>query len=740
MVSPTLAQREAAKLPSPCSPIAGTRPGTTQNHPVGVGGGTPSRRGRSAGLQTGIAATGRETPTAMFAACRNPSGDGAETTQWVWVAGRHPEGVGTPVFRPASRPQAAKLPPPCSPIAGTRPGTAQNHPVGVGGGTPSRRGRSAGLQTGIAAKGRETPIARFADCRNPSGDNAEPPSGGGWRDAIQKGQERRSSDRHRGQRPRNSHRHVRRLPEPVRGRRRTTQWGWVAGRHPEGAGAPVFRPASRPKAAKLPSPCSPIAGTRPGTTQNHPVGVGGGTPSRRGRNAGLQTGIAAKGRETPTAMFAACRNPSGDGAEPPSGCGWRDAIQKGQERRSSDRHRGQRPRNSHRHVRRLPEPVRGQRRTTQWVWVAGRHPEGAGAPVFTPASRPKAAKLPPPCSPLAGTRPGTTQNHPVGVGGGTPSRRGRSAGLHTGIAAKGRETPIARFADCRNPSGDDAEPPSGGGWRDAIQKGQERRSSDRHRGQRPRNSHRSVRRLPEPVRGQRRTTQWGWVAGRHPEGVGTPVFRPASRPKAAKLPPLCSPLAGTRPGTTQNHPVGVGGGTPSRRGRSAGLQTGIAAKRPRNSHRHVRRLPEPVRGRRTAVRTRGWRCAMLVACCAMQRSDDGSFARCAGDAGLKTGAPGGAKARSADSLDGAGVKRHEPCHLGRGRARSAGAGTPVFRPASRPEAAKLPSLCSPLAGTRPGTAQNHPVGVGGGTPSPLDAAPCREMTTGVSPPAGAMPV
>ena len=180
--------------------------------------------------------------------------------------------MGAPVFRPASRPQAAKLPSPTAKKRGTR---------------------SAGLQTGIAAVGRETPIAHCEEARD---------------------QERRCSDRHRGRRPRNSHRPLRRSAGP---------------------GAPVFRPASRPQAAKLPSPTAKKRGTR---------------------SAGVQTGIVAG---------AHCEEA-------------RD-----QERRCSDRHRGRRPRNSHRPLRRSAGP---------------------GAPVFRPASRPQAAKLPSPTAKKRGTR------------------------------------------------------------------------------------------------------------------------------------------------------------------------------------------------------------------------------------------------------------------------------------------------------------------------------------------------
>ena len=120
---------------------------------------------------------------------------------------------------------------------------------------------------------------------------------------------RRSSDRHRGQRPRNSQTHPRPSPKPNQGRRGRPQPGAPVFRPaswPEGPrnsqtqpspspepnqrrrgrpqpGAPVFRPASRPKAAKLPNSATPTARTQPETARTPPA-----------RSAGLQTGIVAR--------------------------------------------------------------------------------------------------------------------------------------------------------------------------------------------------------------------------------------------------------------------------------------------------------------------------------------------------------------------------------------------------------------------------------------------------------------
>ena len=459
---------EVANLPSPPAKKRGTR---------------------NAGLPTGIAAEGREPPIAHGEEARDQERRSSDRHR-----GRRPRtshrprrrsaGPGTPVFRPASRPQVANLPSP----------------------TVKKRGtRSAGLPTGIAAEGREPPIAHREEARN---------------------QERRSSDRHRGRRPRTSHRPPRRsagpgtpvfrpasrpeaanLPSPTAKKRGTRNAGLptgiaAAGREPPiahreeardqerrssdghrgrrsrtshrpprrsaGPGAPVFRPASRPQAANLPSPTTKKRGTR---------------------NAGLPTGIAAAGREPPIAHREEARD---------------------QERRSSDRHRGRRSRTSHRQSRRSAEP---------------------GTPVFRPASRPEAANLPSPTAKKRGTR---------------------SAGLPTGIAAAGREPPIAHREEARD---------------------QERRSSDRHRGRRPRTSHRPPRRSAGP---------------------GTPVFRPASRPKVANLPSPTAKKRGTRSAGLQTGIAAGGRETPianreEARDQERGSSDRHRGRRPRTSHRPPRR-------------------------------------------------------------------------------------------------------------------------------------------------------
>ena len=49
-----------------------------------------SKKRRSAGLQTGIAAAGRETPTATFVRCVDPTGEGEAPSVPAWVVLRHP--------------------------------------------------------------------------------------------------------------------------------------------------------------------------------------------------------------------------------------------------------------------------------------------------------------------------------------------------------------------------------------------------------------------------------------------------------------------------------------------------------------------------------------------------------------------------------------------------------------------------------------------------------------------------
>ena len=393
------------------SPPGAARSGTPPVLPAGAF--TPARPPRNAGLHTGIARSAGETPVApphlalqdqerRQSSRRGPSH-------------RHAR-PGTPVFRPASPAPRAKLPSPLPPVWRSR--------------TPV------------------TPVA---------------PPGLALPD-----QERRQSSR-RGP----SHRHAR-------------------------PGTPVFRPASPAPRAKLPSPLPPVWRSRtpvtpiappprmaqPNPSNSHrpsrPGAAGSGTPPV------LPAGPFTPARPPGTPVFRPAssapraKRPSPlpawrcrirNAASPPGG-----ALHTGtpaQERRSSDRHRPLRGRNSHR-------PSR----------------PGAAGPQAPPV-------LP--------------------AGAFTPARPPRNAGLHTGIARSAGETPIAppglalpdqerRQSSRRGPSHRHAR--------------QERRSSDRHRPLRGRNSHRPSR--PGAA------------------GSGTPPVLPA------------------------------GPFTPARPPRNAGLQTGIA--------------------------------------------------------------------------------------------------------------------------------------------------------------------
>ena len=160
------------------------------------------------------------------------------------------------------------------------------------------------------------------------------------------------SDRHRGRRPRISHRHslygaARKgmahatHPSGVTSRCRLSGPNWVSldtgretpavaprvgrpGIGAPGIGAPVFRPASRPQAAKLPSPCSSIAGTPYGDGEVHaPEGLVASRHPRRaqrhagdgmwefhsptGSDAGLKTGAPGLGGTAPSPLCAAPR-------------------------------------------------------------------------------------------------------------------------------------------------------------------------------------------------------------------------------------------------------------------------------------------------------------------------------------------------------------------------------------------------------------------------------------------------
>ena len=101
---------------------------------------------RSAGLQTGIAAAGRETPVATFAHSRDPLRGQRNAVQ--------PRSAGLQTGIAAAGRET-----PVATFAHSRdPRRGQRNAV---------QARSAGLQTGIAAAGRETPIAMFPHSRDP---------------------------------------------------------------------------------------------------------------------------------------------------------------------------------------------------------------------------------------------------------------------------------------------------------------------------------------------------------------------------------------------------------------------------------------------------------------------------------------------------------------------------------------------------------------------------------------------
>ena len=111
------------------------------------------------------------------------------------------------------------------------------------------------------------------------------------------------------------------------------------------------------------------------------------------------------------------------------------------------------------------------------------------------------------------------------------------------------------------------------------QERQERRSSDRHRGPKgPRNSQTQPSPSPEPNQRRRGRPQ-----------LGAPVFRPASRPKAAKLPNSATPITRTQPEDHEDAPSSERRSSDRHRGR-----------RPRNSQTQPRPSPGPNQGRRSA--------------------------------------------------------------------------------------------------------------------------------------------
>ena len=273
---------------------------------------TPARPPRNAGLHTGIDPAGQERRSSDR---HRPRRNAGLQTGIARTAGE------TPIALPPHGAAGPQAPPvlPAGPF------------------TPARPPRNAGLQTGIARSAGETPVApprlalqdqerRQSSRRGPSHRHAR--------------QERRSSDRHRPLRGRNSRRPSRpgaagsgappvlpagaftparpprnaglqtgiarsagetpiappRLALPDHKRRQSSRRE-LSHRHAR-PGTPVFRPASPAPRAKLPSPL-PAWRCRTTSAASPPGGaLHTGTPAR---NAGLQTGIARSAGETPVA-------------------------------------------------------------------------------------------------------------------------------------------------------------------------------------------------------------------------------------------------------------------------------------------------------------------------------------------------------------------------------------------------------------------------------------------------------
>ena len=357
-------------------------------------------------------------------------------------------------FRPASRPQAAKLPLSSTLIAWTRAGTVPRN------------------QT-ASPPGSETPVASPRLARQKPWKR--------WPALPVGAQERRSSDRHRGRRPRNSRSRPRVLRGPGRGRCHATK------RPPRrGAKLPSPVPAWRRKPWER-WPALPVGAQERRSSDRH--------RGRRPRNSRSRPrSLRGPGR----GRCHATKRPPRRGAKLPSPVpAWRrkpwerwPVLPVGaQERRSSDRHRGRRPRNSRSRPRSLRGPGRGRCHATK------RPPH-------------RGAKLPSPVPAWRSRNPGNAGQSPVPAWRRKPWERwpalpvGGSAGLQTGIAAIGRETPALVHAHCVDPGGDGATPPNG---------------------------------LPTGERNSRRQSPpgaetLGTLATPPGGGPGAPVFRPASRP------------------------------------------------------------------------------------------------------------------------------------------------------------------------------------------------------------------
>ena len=215
--------------------------------------------------------------------------------------------------------------------------------------------------------------------------------------------------------------------------------------------------------------------------------------------------------------------------------GWRNATHARQERRSSDRHGGHRPRNSHRYPSAWRSRQRGWRNATH-------------------------------------------------------ATNTRSAGLQTGIAATGRETPTAIRLHGAAGNKDGATPTTPGTPGAPVF--------------RPASRPQAAKLPPLSVRMAQQATRMaqrhrGWRNANHarnttPQTPGAPVFRPASRPQAAKLPPLSVCMAHGHGNAALRAVLPVGPGT-ARRRRAAGKdpREGPPVRRWSPSRREPRREASP---------------------------------------------------------------------------------------------------------------------------------------------------
>ena len=333
---------------------------------------------------------------------------------------------------------------------------------------------------------------------------------------------------------------------------------------------------------------------------NHGAGPNGdgGTPSPGGAApcGGAAEGVSPAARAMPVGTPALLR---------------RRCLPEGQERRSSERHRGRRPRNSQPHV----TPWRRSKRRRRYAIPRWRHAmRGDRRWEFRPLRGRCRCEHRRSCA-------------------GDAHLKARSAALQSGIAATGRETPNVMPNHGAGPNVDGGTPSPGGAApcggaaegvspaarampvgtpallrRRCLPEGQERRSSERHRGRRPRNSQPHV----TPWRRSKRRRRYAIPRWRHAmRGDRRWEFRPLRGRCRWEHRRSCA-------------------GDAHLKARSAALQSGIAAT--------GRETPNVMPNHGAGPNVDGgnaiprWRRAM-------RGIGDGSFARCAGDAGVNTGAP-----------------------------------------------------------------------------------------------------